>query len=207
VFDNLHAHGGFVRRTTVRNSASWACSLRDVELDEVVVEKLKARVGGPGKSVPMFLWGCLARRTVLSGRIGSLIWNPPWSTDGSVSPSVFEHARRFYEAVDWALDITEARFTSVPSLWFGPPGALIRRDPTTQPLVTRRAAVAALEASGRDSGVWAVVLDDLLRHEWPSDAVLIPAMGASKQARERDLAGLALLESVGAFDDDPLRQA
>jgi hypothetical protein len=78
-----------------------------------------------------------------------------------------------------------------------------RRDPATRPLVTRARAALALDATGSGSGVWSVVLRDLLDGPWP-DAVLVPALGAGRAARERDLAGLEVLRRAGAFDDDPL---
>ena len=52
-------------------------------------------------------------------------------------------------------------------------------------------------------GVWAVVLEDLLESPWPDSTVLIPSDGAAKRVRDQEQAGLDLLASVGAFDDDP----
>lgn len=72
--------------------------------------------------VLLVLWGVLATRVALRGTIGGIVWNPPRAA------ADLDGARRHYDGVDWALDIREARFRSVPSFRFGPPGRLVRRD-------------------------------------------------------------------------------
>jgi hypothetical protein len=131
--------------------------------------------------------GVLARRTTIAGTVGGIVWNPAGPL-GLPNDDEADRARAFYADVDWALDVTDARFRSVPTLRYGPPGALIRRDPATQPLVTRARASAALEATGRESGVWWVVLDQLVKSAWPDDAVLILGLGGTKRRYETDLA-------------------
>ena len=161
------------------------------------------RIENAGKTMPFFMWGCMADRLTLAGRIGSLIWNPP---DVPAPSDWNDRSRRFYAEVQWAVDITEAEFTTTPTFRCGPPGELFRRDPVRQPLVTRNAAVRALESTGREAGVWAVILEDLLASPWPNSTVLIPSDGAAKSVRDREQAGLDLLASVGAFDEDPARR-
>jgi hypothetical protein len=156
---------------------------------------------GAGKRCPFFLWGVMAQRVTLRGRIGGLIWNPP-GTDREWQPSDFAPARRFYDAVDdWALDVSEARFTSVPSLRFGPPGRLVRHDPETQPLVTREGASLALQRLPVAMSVWTVVLDEFVRSPWPDEMVLIPALAARKAQREDDRREMERLRRAGAFGD------
>lgn len=154
-------------------------------------------IGGPGKREPFFVFGGTARHVVLRGRLGSLIWNPPyewlgkeWKTD------LLDHIKAFYSTVDWAIDVSEARFQSVPAFRFGPPGDLIRRDPATQALVKRaRALTFDWKALGRRIGVWRVVLEDLVTFPWPESIVLIPAILGSRHREE--IEGIELLRSVG----------
>ena len=114
-----------------------------------------------------------------------------------------EEVRRYYDALDgWALDVSEARFRSVPSFRFGPPGRLVRRDPETQPLVTRTAAARALDLVGSELRVWRTVLADLVAGAWPDEIVLMPALGGPKPRREEELRGLERLRQIGAFEAD-----
>jgi hypothetical protein len=153
---------------------------------------------GGGKHMPLFLWGVLAERVRLRGKIGGLIWNPP---NGEWRVADIASARQFYEAVDdWALDISEARFSSVPALRYGPPGRLLRRDPETQPLVTRESARQALERLPAATSLWTVVLDEFVRSPWPEEIVLVPALGARKAQREDDQRELERLRRLGVFD-------
>lgn len=204
-FDNCHARGGVAERVDLIDCATWACSLHDVVLRDCSVTNLRTTIeSGGGRRTPLFLWGVMAQRVTLAGKIGSIIWNPPHDAWPWTS-SDFVAAMRFYDAVDdWALDVSAARFTSVPALRFGPPGRLVRRDPATQPLVSRRAAETALSRAASDIGVWRVVLDDLLSKPWPDEIVLVPALGAPKASREDDLRRLERLGSAGAFEDDDL---
>jgi hypothetical protein len=138
-FDNCAAHGGLAERVDLIDCATWACSLRDVVPGDCSVTNLRTSIESGGKRTPLFLWGVMTERVTLAGKIGSIIWNPPHGASIDFVP-----AMRFYDAVDdWAVDVSEARFTSVPSLRFGPPGWLVCGDPATQPLVSRRAAETA----------------------------------------------------------------
>ena len=203
VFDNAGAHGTVAQRVEVVDCSVWSCVLDDVVIEDCTVHNLKTSLGGGGKRIPFFLNGVFARHLTLSGTIGSVIWNPPRADGIQASAPAVAAARRYYAAVDWALDVSEARFRSVPSLRFGPPGRLIRRDPETQPLITRVQAALALHAAGRDIGVWRVVLEDFVESAWPDEIVLLPPLGARKAQREEDLAGLAQLRSIGACDASP----
>lgn len=196
-FDNASIRGGRLRGIIAVDCVAWASSLEDVVVEDCTVERLRMSQGA-GRRMPLFLWGGMASRLLLRGRIGSVIWNPPKSNPRGRRSRSWEDAREYYSEVDWALDISEARFTSIPSLRFGPPGNLIRRDPTTQPLVHRERIVdRSWEALGPDLGVWTVVLDGFLRRPWPDEIVLVPARGGTKAAYEQDLAGIRTLEQAG----------
>lgn len=181
-FDNCAARGGVVRGVEVINATSWSCSLYDVVVEDCLVDGVKTSYGGGGRTMPFFLWGVLARRLVLKGMIGGFIWNPPQRPpDERHEQGAFDTAADYYAGVDdWALDVREARFRSVPSLHYGPPGHLVRRDEETQPLLSRAQAARALNADA-DLGIWRIVLDDFLRRGWPESVVLIPPAGAPKR--------------------------
>ena len=93
--------------------------------------------------------------------------------------------RRFYEDVDWALDISEARFTAA-EFSSGIPARLIRRDPQTQ-VVLRRSAF--------EDGRWRDQVDDSLATIWIEnfvragfeDTVLVAGKRGKSFAKEVEL--------------------
>jgi hypothetical protein len=196
-FDNCSAHGGLVERVELVDCTTWACSLTDVLLEDCLVENLRTSPGGGGRTTPLFVWGGTARHVVLRGTLGGLVWNPP------EAGAKVDGVRRYYEGVDWALDVSEARFRSVPAFRFGPPGRLIRRDPETQPLIDRCRAQDALARVGGEIGVWRVVLEGLVARDWPDEVVLVPPLGGPKVRYEEELAAIARLKAIGAFEAEP----
>jgi len=203
-FDNCSTHNVTLRRVEFVDCRCWACRFHDPIFEDCVVSGLRMTIGtgSGGRTHPLFIWGGVAKHLTLRGRIGSLIWNPPYKWLGDKGWNWdrrgLDLVHRAYEQIDWALDIREALFTSVPSLAFGPPGRLILRDPATQPLVTReRANSADWRALGFDLGVWRVVLDAFVKSPWPDEIVLVPAMGNRKAKREEDLAGIEMLRAIG----------
>lgn len=197
-FDNCSAEGGSLRGVEVVGATTWACSLHDVVLEDCRVDGLKTGYPGGGKKMPFFLWGVLVHRVVLAGTIGGVIWNPPWVPIGEPRPTDrYAPARAFYATMDdWALDVRQARFRSVPTLRYGPPGHLVLRDEETQPLLTRDQAARAL-ASGAQIGVWRIVLEGFLEAGWMSSVVLVPPAGAPKRAYSDHLAAALLARSAG----------
>ena len=206
IFDNCSGIGGRAVGIELIDCTTWASRVRNVHLEDCLIHNLKTSYGGGGRTSPFFFWGGTMRRVTITGTVGGVIWNAPegmWKR----SPEALARskaAQRYYESVDdWALDVSEARFRSVPTLRFGPPGRLIRRDPDTQPLITIRAAQRVLDLKPADIGVWRIVLEGLVKAGWPDGIVLMPALGARKAQREKELAGLERLRQVGAFEDNP----
>ncbi len=87
---------------------------------------------------------------------------------------VFDQANsQFYASVDWALDLTEAEFEECDVR--GVPGRLIRRDPSTQVLVTRDAAITGRWRSLDLTGTyWATALDLFLESQMPDIVLVAP---------------------------------
>jgi hypothetical protein len=197
VFDNCYATQSTFRQVELLSCRAWACSLYSATIEDCRIDGGAMTIGRGrgGRRMPLFLWGGTARHVTLRGTIGSIIWNPPkaWGTGENLDE--LNDIKKYYAAVDWALDIREARFTSGPSLRFGPPGRLILRDPKTQPLVTRAAASGgAWRAAGEELGVWRVVLEGFVKRSWPEEMVIIPSAG--KRAAE-EVAGIERLRELG----------
>lgn len=81
--------------------------------------------------------------------------------------------QRPYETVDWAMDISEARFTGIEMSRCDIPARLIRRDPATQVVVTRESVSNGDWATAStDSGGWQIAIEDFLASGVP-DTVLV----------------------------------
>lgn len=202
---NSQARGGRALGVEVIDCTIWSCVLFNVHLEDCVVRNLKMSPGGGGRTTPLFLWGGSARRVTLAGTIGGVIWNGPKRAGHGfdAGPVSADEVRRYYDSFDdWALDVSQARFRSVPSFRFGPPGRLVRRDPETQPLITRSAAKRALDLVESEIGVWRIVLRNFVEDVWPDEIVLVPALGGRKPKREQELRGLERLRQIGAFEED-----
>jgi hypothetical protein len=77
--------------------------------------------------------GPLLKHVVVRGNVDTFFIRPP----GQIKPDPVASTRHmdYYADVDWALDISEARFRRCDI--DGVPGRLVRRDPATQVLITR----------------------------------------------------------------------
>src|SRR5882724_12943072 len=99
------------RRSIARNIEVLNCSVIGCNIGPAILEDV--RVHGLATSDLFIIWGALFNRVKLSGTIGKVKINQEVhfidrkeSTQGPFDD--FRH--RFYSSVDWALDITEARF-------------------------------------------------------------------------------------------------
>jgi len=186
-----------IRDVVLTKCTQFGCSIMRAIVEDVVVDGLKTN--------EFFSWGAVFKHVVLKGRISGPI-SLQTNTLTKVTPPDTEEAfnranRLFYkEEVDWALDISEAVFTGECDLR-GIPARLIRRDPETQVVVTRR---KALEGAWKDldlSGThWAIGGIGLLLHGEDPDCVLVAPKGARDFARL--LEGLQLLRKAGVAEPD-----
>jgi hypothetical protein len=125
-----------VRDTTLTRSVCKQSSLSGVRLEDVLVD-------GVTMSGSLNLYGCAFRHVTLRGRVGTWFVMPPNpSLPGEVRDAFTTAIQRYYEGVDWALDISEAEFTSAELNYV--PGGLVRRNPETQFLL-RREIVGAVD--------------------------------------------------------------
>ena len=141
-------------RPVVRNVSLVRCHIivstaGPVVAEDCTIETITVHRGIWG---PQILPGWAFRHVVLRGNVtGSvaLLPGPGWNLGphGPALDDPFVVANdRYYEDVDWALDISEARFTDIV-LGSGIPARLIRRDPATQVVITR---VALADGRWRD---------------------------------------------------------
>jgi hypothetical protein len=156
----------------------WACNLSMTDL--------------------LILWSPYFNHVTLSGDIGRLKINatadPSTYKNGKQRP--FDEFRaQFYADVDWALDISHARFRTFDIA--GIPGRLVRRDPESQILITRERAQAVVtpgweaRLSTRDTH-WPFSVNLFLADGTP-ELVLAAPLGERKKVRD------AFLETVRDF--------
>ena len=115
----------------VRSSSIVRCKGSAVFLGWVVFEDCLVDGWSGGASPtdePLF------RRVTLRGNIDAIDVRHPRQLHRDRSDRIARH-REFYADVEWALDIRDARFRRCDIS--GVPGRLVRRDPSTQILVTR----------------------------------------------------------------------
>ena len=123
-----------IERIALSDVAQLNCSVSETLLRDVRLHNLK-RLG----DAPLFLWGCLFERVILSGRISAVKINQRVGVPRDPPERQQTHnalAARFYSTSDWALDISAAEFPGGVS-FEAVPGDKIQRDPERQVLVRR----------------------------------------------------------------------
>jgi hypothetical protein len=182
----------------LRDCRATRCRHDNASLAGVAIERCDLDGLGRAGPSPCFLFACVFNEVRLRGRLTALKINVEYSMlgdDPAVQAAWNGAIRAFYKDVDWALDISEAQFTSAPSLE-AVPGHLVRRDPARQVLVRREAL------DGRDIRALphAVALEWFLERS-PFDSVVL--VGSCETARrQKDLDGLRRLRDMGIADPD-----
>lgn len=182
-------------RTTVRNVTLERCRVVGSSLSCAVVEDVL--VDGLQTSDLHQAWGAVFKHVTLRGKIGRLMVTRLVGPRYRNTPEqeAFDMQREaYYRDVDWALDISQAE--AVELELEGIPARLIRRDPETQAVVTRQAALSGewreLErVQGTELGVG---IQQLLKGG-EEDIVLV----AHKRSRDfkQLLAGIEELRAAG----------
>jgi hypothetical protein len=167
-----------IRDVAVSRCAHWACSANGAVLDDITITDLRG-----GGRAPSFLWGCVYSRVRLRGWISGLMWR--WQLD----PNDDAKSRRFlqanlamYESVEWALDITEARFSFYESL-MGIPARLVRRDSTAQFVMTQESARQLANDAG-SSSVWHITAAKLVESGLNDTVIVLGGTGKSLRSRQ-----------------------
>ncbi len=144
-------------------------------------------------------WGSLFRRVKFSGRVSAIKINKHVTSlpDAGMQALYDSTRREFYSAADWAIDISEARFTSFDCE--GIPARLFRLDPETQGVVRRENIPANWRTKFYETNAWGPWVSHLLGCG-DSDAILAAPLAKPKKVRERYLDDLRTLRSLGIVD-------
>ena len=144
----------------VRDCRLARCRMRASLLRRIVVEDciIDGMTGGfpPNASV-------LLKHVVIRGAIDALDLRSPRQMSDPDKPSLPALHDSHYATVDWALDISEARFKRCDL--GGVPGRLVRRDPETQVLVTRSRVLSAPWPEVSHGSMWSIGIERLLEAE------------------------------------------
>jgi hypothetical protein len=178
----------------VRNCRLERCRISMVDLRFVQFEDCV--VDGVRGSMTITTSGPLFRHVTIRGSVDSLYIRPPGF---GIHPDLraIERHRAYYETVDWALDISQARLARCEMP--GVPGRLVRRDPATQILVTRERVLATPWQEVAAGTLEYFGIEGLLR--WGLDSIVEVACPRSKDFEAR-LASFARLREAGVAEPD-----
>jgi hypothetical protein len=194
------------QRTIVRRVCATDCivdggSVGPVLFEEVEIKNLRLP-GGKWMLAPLF------KHVVLKGKISTLsLTNRRWRGGGitwsdklAQEEAAFEaSALEFYKSVDWALDISEARFRELD--WrLNLPARLVRRDPATQIVITRDQAIKGTWRKIPLHPTLGIALDMFVGSE-NQDTILAAARAASYYKDQLD--GIRRLRDAGIAEPEP----
>jgi hypothetical protein len=191
------AKRSIVRNCKLTNSAVGGCDIGPAILENIEVD-------GVDTKELLIVWGALFKNVVFRGECGKIKINH-WVhfTDRTAATQApFDEARnRFYDSIDWAIDIRDAKFREFE--YRGIPGRLIKRDPETQFLVRRENVIDASWRSkvSKSNVHWPFVLE-LFESDGDEDIVLVAPLAAPKKKRESLLEELRELRALGVADAD-----
>lgn len=187
------------RRTTVRRIEAMSCFLAACEIQTAVIEDVI--VDGLRSNDLVTTHGAVFGRVTLRGNLGRILLSPVVDAaelDSERQRAFAEANAAYYRQVDWALDISEARFSeaTIRSV----PARLIRRDPRTQVVVTReRAASGDWRRLDLNGTYWPTAIEGMLERG-DLDVVLVAPKLAPNFARLRE--GLELLRAAGVAEPE-----
>jgi hypothetical protein len=186
------------QRSFIRNVQFIRCTFKPnaigpVVLEDVVIERPLLR---HGRAMP-FVLGVALNRVTIRGFVNALWFLIPDDV------SLMDHDRGaamrrwnadFYSTVDWALDISDAEFATF-DFRPGIPARLIRRDPATQVIIRRDAALEHDWASLRlPDSAWNVGMERFLESGHP-DHVFVAEKRNRRFAAQSE--SIAMLRALG----------
>jgi hypothetical protein len=187
-----------VRRVKLADCSVKGCQLWPAVLEDVTVDGLK--------TAQLFIANaCAYKHVVLRGKLGDIKicrWVPWVKAPADYLPrkqDVMDRANaEFYKGVDWALDISQAEFTSGEVE--GIPPELVRRDPATQFILRSHAIKEGRWRQVEEARTDWYALLDAYDKKGTGDVVLI----APKAAPDFKalLKGLVALREAGVLEPD-----
>jgi len=200
-FHNCHFPASFksknftsLKNINLRNCSQLNSSVNTTQIENVTVHNLK-RSG----DAPLFLIGCVFKHVKLSGRISGIKINRfveiGVEERRRTQPHWDNRTMKFYQDVDWALDISEAKFPGGIS-FSAIPGDKIKRNPEIHALIRRE----KLESSDWKNLDYDNTAKDIELSGFLSgsifDSVVIATRSASKY-KKKDLAIIQMLRDEG----------
>jgi hypothetical protein len=176
----------------------WNCAASGCVFDEVQLQDLN-KTG----SSPLFIWASVFRHTLLAGNISGLKINRSDMNPDATAEDVAWREKEtiaLYSTIDWALDISGAKFPN-GATFEAVPGDKIRRDPESQILIKRDRLAAS---DWRSLDYQRTPIDIAISwFETGSlfDSVVIASRSTSKH-RAADLAVLNMLRREGIAESD-----
>ncbi len=188
------------RRSIARNIEIFNCSANGCDIGPAILEDIQ--VNGLNTNDLLIIWGALFNRVKLSGTIGKIKINHfVHHVDRTeLTQGPFDNYRNnFYNSIDWALDISEARFKGFDMR--GIPARLVRRDPETQVVITRERALKSGWQVGLSPSntLWPFMID-LFISDGDADMVLVAPLGAPKKKRDELIKDLKELRELGVAE-------
>ncbi|MEM9754065.1 MAG: hypothetical protein AAF916_11870 [Planctomycetota bacterium] len=192
--------GHISRRPLASNMRLNRCKISGGSLDGAVVEDVL--VDGLETGGLFQTWATVFKHVTLRGKIDGLMLSDLFRPSYPTSEFQTEMDRAnaaYYAEVDWALDISEAEFQDEFDCR-GVPSRLIRRDPETQIMVTRKRLIECGDAISAGGDFWRMMLRLFLKNDRYDDTVLI-AWKRNKDFKELS-AGIRALRAAGVTEDD-----
>lgn len=163
-----------IRDVEVRSCEAIGCSLCATIVEDVIVDGLKT-------SDLLQTWATVFKHVTLKGRIDRLMFSNilhPGFPTCSFQEVIALSQAEYYASVDWAIDISEADFKDFDCR--GVPSRLVRRDPQTQMMVTRKRVAAAGQQIAAGGPVWEGVLKLFLKSAYPDRILIAPKRNRRK---------------------------
>lgn len=184
-----------VRNVTLRNCEANACGVGPAVLEDVEIDGLST-------SDLLIIWGATFKHVTLRGDIGKIKINQAVhfvDTTPAVQQPFDEYRVKLYGSIDWALDISGARFKEFDVR--GIPARLVRIDPDSQAVVTRTRALQEgwREALSPSNTLWPFMIK-LFLSDGDEDMVLVAPLNAPKKRRDELLQGLQELRRLGVAE-------
>lgn len=186
----------------VRNVHVSNCKVINSEIGPTVIEDVE--IDGLEVNPILLLWSCFFRRVSFSGKIGKIKINlEPFAfcTDAGVLAAFAELRAAFYEATDWALDISRAKFVDFACK--GVPLALTKRDPETQVIIRKR-DFHGLDMLGQqfaDAFPETHTRLSIFSDSNAEEVLLVVPLAAAKKRREDWAGGIAELRRLGVVSE------
>lgn len=185
---------------TIRDCAAVRCRQYNCALAGTAIEDCVLDTMGQAGPSYFTLDACVFRHVIVRGRITTMLlrFDPHPFAGSGMGPSFKDMwpgaMAQYYEGVDWALDVTEAKFASLTALTTVP-GELVRFDAERAIRIRRDALVGAWDTDM--PGVMQICCEDFLQGPFASFVV---QRSESKANRVRFAADAAWMRARGFAD-------